>query len=338
MNMFGRRIPLWAACLACCLTAGILFGNAGKEKADKDAVKPAGKAVLWTDPGDISTRDLLHGPGGVEHEPHGPFTFDKEDLDGTSPKLSIKDAGGVKWKLKMGVEARPETAATRIVWAVGYSATEDYFLPEIQVQALPPHLHRGQSNVGPNGTIQNARLKREDGKKLGTWEWKNNPFVATREFNGLRALMGVINNWDVKDINNAIYNINDQSVYLVSDLGASFGCPGRCWPTTKAKGDPEEFSQAKFISGTTQQFVSFEAPGRPGWLRLSDPKEYRARVHLEWIGENIPRADAKWLGSLLAKLSPDQLRDAFRAAGYEAQDVDEYARTLTSRIAALNAL
>jgi hypothetical protein len=71
---------------------------------------------------------------------------------------------------------------------------------------------------------------------------------------------------------------------------------------------------------------------------MAHPKEYRMRVHLEWIGENIPRADAKWIGSLLARLSPDRLRDAFRAAGYASQDVDEYAQVLTSRIAALNAL
>jgi hypothetical protein len=57
--------------------------------------------------------------------------------------------------------------------------------------------------------------------------------------------------------------------------------------------------------------VPFEAPSRPGVVRLSDPKEYRMRVHLEWIGENISRADAKWLEGLLARLSPDPSRDVF---------------------------
>jgi len=294
--------------------------------------------VLWTDPGNISTRDLLHGSGGADHVPRGPFTFDKEDLAGTSPKFSVKDANGVKWKVKMGVEARPETAATRIVWSVGYYTTEDYFLPEIQVQGLPARLHRGQKLVGPNGAIQNVRLKRDDGKKLGTWEWENSPFDGSREFNGLRVMMALINNWDLKDENNAVYEINGLNVYLVSDLGASFGCPGRCWPTTHAKGDPEEYSESKFIKRSTPEAVWFEAPGRPGFLRLGDPKEYMMRVHLEWIGQNIPRADAKWIGSLLAHLSPDQLRDAFRAAGYQSQDIDEFVQVLTSRIAELNAL
>jgi len=336
--MLGRRTSLLTLCLVGCLTAGLSLGDGKKEKAKKGPVQPSGKGILWTDPGNISTRDIFHGPGGADHAPHPPFTFDKEDLEGTSPKFSVKDADGVKWKVKLGIEARPETAATRIVWSVGYFATEDYFLPEIQVQGLPSHLHRGQKLVGPNGAIQNVRLKREDDKRKGTWEWENSPFDGTREFNGLRVMMALINNWDLKDVNNAVYDINGQTVYLVSDLGASFGCPGRCFPTTHAKGDPNEYSESKFIKKTTAEAVWFEAPGRPGFLRLSDPKEYRMRVHLEWIGENIPRADAKWIGSLLARLSPDQLRDAFRAAGYQSQDIDEFAQVLTSRIAELNAL
>jgi hypothetical protein len=335
--MFRRRISFGAVCVVCCLTAGLSFGD-GKKGAKKEAVNPSEKGVLWTDPGDISTRDLLHGPSGADRTPQGPFTFDKEDLDGTSPKFSVKSADGTKWKVKMGIEARPETAASRIVWALGYYSNEDYFLPEIQVQGLPAHLHRGQREVGANGAIQNVRLKREDEKKQGTWEWRNNPFVGTREFNGLRTLMAVINNWDLKDENNAVYNLNGQRTYMVSDLGASFGCAGRCWPSTHAKGDPDEYSESKFIRQTAADTVSFEAPARPGPVRLTDPKEYSMRVHLEWIGQNIPRADAKWLGSLLGRLSPDQIRDAFRAAGYQSQDVDEFAQVVTSRIAALNAL
>ena len=54
------------------------------------------------------------------------MTFVDEDLKGSNPKFVVRDAAGVKWKIKLGTEARPETAATRLVWAVGYSADEDY--------------------------------------------------------------------------------------------------------------------------------------------------------------------------------------------------------------------
>ena len=43
-----------------------------------------------------------------------------------------------------------------------------------------------------------------DEKKSGTWSWHHNPFVGTREFNGLRVMMALLNNWDLKDENNAV--------------------------------------------------------------------------------------------------------------------------------------
>ena len=56
---------------------------------------------------------------------------------------------------------------------------------------------------------------------------------------------------------------------------------------------------------------------------------------MHWVGKHIPRADAKWLGSLLAQLSPDQIRDAFRAAGYSQEQVEGYTSAVQARIAQL---
>jgi hypothetical protein len=81
----------------------------------------------------MASRDLFYGPGGRQHEPHGPFTFVNEDLDGTNPKFVVSDRDGVKWKVQLGLEARPETVATRLVWAVGFYANEDYFLSDLRV-------------------------------------------------------------------------------------------------------------------------------------------------------------------------------------------------------------
>jgi hypothetical protein len=41
---------------------------------------------------------------------------------------------------------------------------------------------------------------------------------------------------------------------------------------------------------------------------------------------------------MLARLSPQQIRDAFRAAGYSQQDCDAFAKILEARIAELNKL
>src|SRR6266849_83030 len=113
-------------------------------RIEQGEITGEGPAVLWRDPRDIASRDLFYGAGGKEHAPHGTFTFLKEDLDGSSPKFTVEDQDGTKWKVKLGAEARPETAATRLVWAAGYFTNEDYFLPQLRVENLPAQLQRGQ--------------------------------------------------------------------------------------------------------------------------------------------------------------------------------------------------
>ncbi|MGA2113178.1 MAG: hypothetical protein ABSH56_00330 [Bryobacteraceae bacterium] len=294
--------------------------------------------LFWSDPGDMTARDLFHGRGGKAHEPRGPFQFEKEDLDGSNPKFVVRDRDGVKWKVKLGLEARPETVATRLVWAAGYYVTEDYFVPEIQIGGMPAHLHRGQKLIGPGGTAHNVRLKREDEKRIGIWQWDRVGFAISREWNGLRVLMALIGNWDLKDVNNSIYREASRSVYMVSDLGASFGSAGATWPISRAKDNLTSYTRSKFIRRIGPNTVDFQVPARPGFVRIVNPKAYFARIHLEHLGRNIPRADARWLGQLLARLTPTQIHDAFRAAGYSPEEAQAFVRLLEDRIRALAGL
>ncbi len=164
------------------------------------------KALIWMDPGDIAAKNLLYGSGGEKDQPRPPVVFEKEDTKGSNPKFDVHDQDGTKWKVKLGVEARPETVATRLLWAVGYFTEEDYLEPELKIEGLPKTLQRGQ-NLIKAGEARNARLKHHPRhmEKDDEWHWRKNPFSGTREFNGLRVMMSLINNWDVKDENNAIY-------------------------------------------------------------------------------------------------------------------------------------
>lgn len=299
---------------------------------------------LWRQPQDIHSENLFYGPGGKEHEPHGPFTFIKEDLEGTNPKYNVRDEDGVKWKIKLGAEARPETVATRFVWAVGYHADEDYFLPEVRVMGLPRHVRRGQKSIGPGGVIRSVRLKRTEGeKKEDTWSWRNNPFNATRELDGLRVMMAVINNWDLKNENNAIREEkrkdgSQERIYEVSDLGASFGTTGRGLSHTKSKGNLRSYTRSKFIRKERPEFVDFNVPSRPALMVLFDPHEFFSRMGLRWIGRDIPRQHARWIGEMLGQLSEDQIRDAFRSAGYEGAELDGFAADFEQRVDELKKL
>jgi hypothetical protein len=317
--------------------------------------KATAQATLWHDPTDLESRDLYYGPGGKQDAPGGTvFTYEKEVLKGTNPKFDVRDPDGVRWRVKLGPEAQPETVAARLLWAVGYFTDEDYFLPEIQVRGMQPVSKKRQKRIQglleSDGTMHNVRLKRHVLKKVGVWQWKRDPFAGTREWNGLRVMMALMNNWDLKDENNSIYaakehhnpqelrSSDSELLYVVSDLGASFGTAGRVRDPAIAKGNLESYRRSRFICGIHPQYVDFCVPARESWVLAVNPKEYTGRLKLRWIGRHIPRSDVRWIGQLLARLSPGQIQDAFRAAGYSPQQVDAFSQVLLQRIAELNDL
>jgi hypothetical protein len=359
--MFSARrlhLPLFlSAVLGCAFSLCAVYGKSQDQPQDKSVKQkePHEKAskkkspapgaaqlpaALWRDPGDIALLDLVNGAGGAEHAPRpdAEYVFVKEDLNGTSPKFYAKDDGGVEWLVKFGEEAKPETAATRLVWAMGYVTDEDYFLPKINVSGMPK-LHRGSKDVAADGTVMNVRLKRQGPglKKIQNWDWSSNPFLGTREFNGLRVMMALINNWDLTTVNNKIYVTDTERPYLVADQGASFGKTGAV--TTRSKGVLKDYQDSKFIRERKADMVSFEMRTRPlPVLAPFERKNFEKRSRMEQIEDNIPVADAAWIGSQLAKLSPQQIRDAFSTAGFSADEVEGYSHAVQKRIADLNQL
>lgn len=313
--------------------------KAAKEKA-RIAAAAKLPAVIWKDPGDIASLDMVNGAGGAAHAPRpdAEYTFVKEDMNGTSPKFYVKDKDGVEWLVKLGAEAKPETAATRIVWAMGYYTDEDYFVTRIHVSRIPK-LHRGSKDVAADGSVTNARLKRQGKEftKIENWDWYNNPFVGKREFNGLRVLMALINNWDLTAVNNKVYATEAERHYVASDLGASFGRTGAV--ATRSKGVLKDYEEAKFVREKKGDMVSFEMRTRPFPMLVPlEPRNFGKRSKMEQIEDNIPAGDAAWIGSQLAKLTPQQIRDAFRASGFSADDAEAFANAVLKRIAELNHL
>ncbi len=330
----GMRHALNALFLACALFLA----------ASPDVVAEGQEnAAIWSKPGDLAQRNLFYGSGGEQHQPHGMLSFVEEDHAGSNPKIYVRDQDGTKWTAKMGVEAKPETAAAHLLWAVGYYTDEDYFVPQVSVEGIPPHLQRGQNLIEPHGRIENVRLKRhiEGQKKIGNWKWRDNPFSRTRQFNGLRVMMALMNSWDLKDENNAIYERKQggpRKVYVVSDLGASFGTIGYSWTQAMAKGNLNSYRHSKFIKKAGPEFIDFNAPGRPALIYFVDVPGLIHRLRMRWVGRHIPREDVKWMGDLLSRLSSQQIQDAFRSAGYSPHEIEDFTKIVQERIDELTKL
>ena len=284
--------------------------DTGFAKPEKKKKMPSGTAVFWNRPDDIKSRDLYLGPGGQELRPDlRKITFLKEEKGGYSKKYRVRDASGRVWVVKIGKEAQSETSAVRLLWGLGYQTEINYLVPRVSIPG--------------KGTFQNARfeIRPENIKRGDQWKWKRNPFLGTPEFQGLKIMMALINNWDLKDSNNVVLvtqgNGETELRYAISDLGATFGHASTVplfWRIMRSRNNPEKYARTKFFEKVKGERVKLHFGGKS-----------------REIMKDITVNDAEWLGSWLAQLSDRQLADAFRAANYTPAQVNLLASTVRTR-------
>ncbi|HEX3254034.1 MAG TPA: hypothetical protein VHS05_31655, partial [Pyrinomonadaceae bacterium] len=179
-----------------------------------------------------------------------------------------------------------------------------------------PHL-----KIEGKGEFDNVRLEARpaDVKRGGNWMWENNPFQNKPEFRGLKILMVMLNNWDMKDDNNEILAMRGDTTgegelrYIISDLGGTFGKTGGV--ISRSRNKPSDYEKADFIKKVNGDVIDFHYSGKN-----------------QKLFEGITLADARWLSDLLKRLSDDQIKDAFRSANYSAEEVDQLAGAFKARI------
>lgn len=310
MLKWGSRAQFIARLIAAILLLPSVSAIEAKTKKSREV--PKGTPVLWRAPQDIAARDLFLGPGGNRMRPDlRQIKFIKEEKGGYSKKFRIQDAAGREWVAKVGKEAQSETAAVRLVWAAGYETEVNYLVPRLTIPG--------------KGTFQNVRLEaRPDSeKRLVEWKWTKNPFVGSREFQGLKVMMLLLANWDIKDSNNQIIAVKgtDKDRYIISDLGATFGKTGHLpffWRFNRSRNNPKDYVKTKFVNDVNGNIVDFHYSGKK-----------------RQIFNDITVDQARWIGDLLSRLSPGQIRDAFRAANYTPEQTRLLTQGVTNRITQL---
>ncbi len=325
-----RRRALWRN--ACCtpgvrtavigfvvaLTVAACGGGRPVKSNGPRAVASADMAEFWTEPADLASRDLFAGVGGTRlaPDPRAAYTFVARDTKGSSRGYDVRDASGMLWSVKLGPEAQPEVVVSRLYWAAGYHQPPTYYVPSWVLD------EDGRRTTQPPGRF---RPELPGMRKHGRWAWEDNPFVGTRPYRGLLVLNMLVNNWDLKRSQNVVYALDREREgarrwYVVRDIGASLGrTPGRILDGTP--NDLPGFEAQGFITGVDDDHVSFD---------------YK-RPHHELFAQITP-ADVRWLCDLLARLSPEQWNDAFRAGGYGPEESARYIRKFQAKIAEGRAL
>ena len=160
--------------------------------------------LIWRDPGAIEALDLAHGPGGAAIGARAAVPrSSKSTLTGSQPCVSVADARGRLWRVKWGDEVRAENFAVRLVWACGYFAEVTHFVASGRIEGAHD-LQRAASCIGEDCTFSEARFELDDPAvrkffEEHSWAWNDNPFVGTRELNGLKIVVMLLSNWDTKD-------------------------------------------------------------------------------------------------------------------------------------------
>jgi len=172
------------------------------------------------------------------------------------------------------------------------------------------------------GTFENARFEaRSKGiKRLEEWMWDDNPFSGTNEFQGLKVLLALLDNWNLKNENTKLLFVREDEAarselrYIISDFDVKFD-KAESWPSVWHAPLVKSATAAKFIVKVKDNIIDFGYTGK----------------HKERLA-GITIAQAKWIGIWLARLSDGQLRDALRAGNYSPDEIQFLEKTLRSRI------
>ena len=293
-------------------------------------------AAIWRDPGDVSRRDLGKGPG---QPPLPPFTFVEEHDTGSQPCVSIRDAIGREWRVKWGSEVRTETFGTRLAWALGFFSEQTHFLPEGEIVGTRD-LRRARDCINEERQFTEARFELSESGVVKhfdahSWAWNDNPFVGTRELNGLKILMMLLSNWDNKDVrdvargsNTAIFEYplgkhGREARYLIIDWGAALGAWGNN-VMQRGRWDVAAYAaqNESFITGVDGDTVQWGYQGQ----RTADATA------------GITVDDVRWFYKLAGQLTDEQLHEGFLASGATPDEAGYFTAAMRARIDKLHAV
>ena len=196
------------------------------------------------------------------------------------------------------------------------------------------NLQRAGEYIAEDGAFRDARFELDEPGVVKhfdehSWAWNENPFVGTRELNGLKIVMMLLSNWDNKDVrdvargsNTAIFEHQvDHNVlearYLIIDWGAALGTWGSN-VLSRGRWDCQAYTAQndQFVLGVDGDLVQWGYKGQ----RTADAVT------------GITRRDVQWLFKYLGRLSDNQLAAGLRASGGTESEIADFTKALRARL------
>jgi len=290
---------------------------------------------IWHEVHTEEANELRYGPGGAGYVPAPPFEFVEELMTGSHPGVAVRDANQRLWRVKWGDEAKPESFCARFAAACGYFGEVTHYVASGRIDGVTT-LTRARAAVRENGSFTEARFELEDRSVRmlfdeHSWAWNDNPFVGTRQLDGLKIVVMLLSNWDSKDrrdvsrgSNTAIFEypvsrFASEARYLITDWGGAMGK----WGTTVVSRDRWD------VAGFEAQTPGFVAAVHDGVV------DFGYQGQRSEIGRGIPVTHVHWFYRKARRITESALRTGLRASGATEEEAARFARALIARIDAL---
>jgi hypothetical protein len=220
-----------------------------------------------------------------------------------------------------------------MAWAAGYFVEANYFLPSGTIEGTE-ELQRARACVAEDGLFRDARFELDEPGVVKhfdehSWAWNDNPFVGTRELNGLKIVMMLLSNWDNKDVRDVARGSNTaifehriargvlEARYLIIDWGAALGAWGSN-ALKRGRWDPAAYAaqNSQFILGVDEDHVQWGYKGQRTADAVAD----------------ITRHDVAWIYGYLGGLTDEQIAAGLRASGGTESEIADFTRALRERL------
>ncbi len=139
-----------------------------------------------------------------------------------------------------------------------------------------PALQRARACISDDATFRDARFELDEAGVVKhfdehSWAWNDNPFVGTRELNGLKIVIMLLSNWDNKDVRDVARGSNT----AIFEHHIARG---------RAGGTLSDYRLGRRAGRVGQQRVEAWAVGSGGLCGAEQPVRPRHRQRLRTVG------------------------------------------------------